>query len=661
VTYRRILLILLAIGLLASAYVGIRRVKHEVDARRVEIVMDDADFADLAKSYNYDQGQFLVALRRAGLTSLAVAEELGGNVSQSSGGAVYAGSALLDQARMAPLRDPLFAQLAAQHALSADEVYLIAYDAPTAARYRAELALKFAPHSVRVLRATLPAVFAIRTQATYFTTVGLGLPYDRVALAKRYGLLLVPRLQNDERFKGPQIDALLHHAIAGVRARTVIFFGLRSEVLGYPDNVPATADAFKRLKLNFGTIEFYDPKQDQAGNEDLARDLPGHIVRVEAISKVEQDKLTPAIIVERYLLGVRERNVRVVYLRPFAHQWDGRSIEATNVEIVHRIATRLRAEGFRLGGASPIYAFTIQPWLVALVSLAVPGIVLWVLALVGYEDRRLLIAAVVLDLLFVAAGYLVHHDMAARKVLALIAGIVFPTAGVLALAPAFTARFESTRAAIVEGVRLLIVALAVTLAGALVIVGLLSTPLTMAEIDHFSGVKLVLLLPPLLALGLYLFTPAFGARLDDAAAAANAPVRLYQLLGGAILLAGAYLVLVRSGNQSDIAPSNFELALRAHLTTILSVRPRFKEFLAGFPAVFLIPGLWLADRRAIGWLVVLAIGMGLGDVIDTFSHLHTALSISLLRIVNGAVLGAIAGAIVVWIYRRVRGRWQRAS
>jgi hypothetical protein len=661
VTYRRILLVLLAIGLLASAYVGARRVKHEADARRVEIVMDDADFADLAKSYAYDQGQFLVALRRAGLTSLAVAEELGGNVAQSASAAVYSGSALLDQARMSPLRDPLFARLAATQQLRADDVYLIAYDAPTAARYREQLGLKFAPHSVRVLRAALPAVFAIRTQATYFTTVGLGLPDDRIALAKRYGLLLVPRLQNDERFKGPQIDALLHDAIAGARVRTVIFFGLRNEVLGYPDNLPASADALKRLKLNFGTIEFYDPKQAQAGNEELASKLPGHIVRVEAISKVELDKLTPAVVVERYLLGVRERNVRVVYLRPFAHQWDGRSIEATNVELVHRIATRLRAEGFTLGGASPIYAFTIQPWLVALASLAVPGIVLWVLALVGYEDRRLLIAAVVLDLALVGAGYASHHDMTARKVLALIAGIVFPTAGVLALAPAFAARFEPVVPAIVAGLRLLIAALAITLAGALVIVGLLSTPLTMAEVDHFSGVKLVLLLPPLLALALYLFTPAFGARLDDPAAAANAPVRLYQLLGGAILLAGAYLVLVRSGNQSDIAPSNVELALRAHLTTILSVRPRFKEFLAGFPAVFLIPGLWPADRRAIGWLVVLAIGMGLGDVIDTFSHLHTPLAISLLRIVNGAVLGAIAGAIVAWIYRRVRGRWQRAS
>ncbi|MGB8264799.1 MAG: DUF5693 family protein [Candidatus Velthaea sp.] len=658
-TYRRILLVLLALGLLASAYVGIRRAKHEHDARRVEIVMDDADFSDLARSYNYDQGQFLVALRRAGLTSLAVAEELGGNVASSAGGAAYPGSVLLDQARLGALSDPLFARLGKANGLRADEVYLIAYDAATAARYRVQLALKFSPHSVRVLRAALPTVFAIRTQADYFTTIGLGLPFDRIALAKRFGLLLVPRLQNDERFAAPQIDALLGDTIAGSRARTVIFFGLRNQVLGFPDNVPAAADALARLKLNFGTIETYDPKQIQAGNEDLARLLAGHIVRVEAISKIEQDKLAPAVIIERYLLGVRERNIRVVYLRPFDHEWEGRSIEATNVEIVKRIAGRLKAEGFRLGGASAIYPFVVQPWLIALASLAVPGIVLWVLALIGVEDRRLLVAAVLLDLLLVAGGYLVHHDMLARKALALIAGIVFPTAGVLVLGPAFSGTFRSPRAAILEGLRLLILALAVTLAGALVIVGLLSTPLTMAEVDHFTGVKLVLLLPPVLALALYLFTPAFGAQLDDPAGAANAPVRIYQLAGGLVLVVAAYFVLIRSGNQSDIAPSTFELALRAHLTSILSVRPRFKEFLAGFPAVFLVPGLWPADRRALGWLLVLAIGMGLGDVIDTFSHLHTPLSISLLRLVNGAVLGAILGAIVVWLYRRVR--WPRVS
>jgi hypothetical protein len=170
-------------------------------------------------------------------------------------------------------------------------------------------------------------------------------------------------------------------------------------------------------------------------------------------------------------------------------------------------------------------------------------------------------------------------------------------------------------------------------------------------------VKLVLLLPPIVALALYLLTPLFDARLDDPREAANAPIRIYQLIAGAVLLGVAYVVLVRSGNQSDIAPSSFELALRSNLTAVLSVRPRFKEFLVGFPLLMLLPALLPIDRKRFGWLLVLGIGTGLADCVDTFSHLHTALDVSLLRIVNGAVLGIIIGALAIVIYRALRARF----
>jgi hypothetical protein len=206
-----------------------------------------------------------------------------------------------------------------------------------------------------------------------------------------------------------------------------------------------------------------------------------------------------------------------------------------------------------------------------------------------------------------------------------------------------------------RGVLALIVAIVVTLGGALAITGLLSTPLTMTEIEQFSGVKYVLFVPALLAIVLYFGTDRFGAKLDWRTAV-DEPVRVAQMLLGIVLLAGAYLVLERSGNQSDIAPSSFELALRAHLTTILQVRPRFKEFAFAFPALMLVPALVPADRRRFGWLFVLAAGIGLGDVIDTFSHLHTPLRIGAERLTIGAVLGAIIGLIVIAAYRRLRVR-----
>src|ERR1700679_1171705 len=193
----------------------------------------------------------------------------------------------------------------------------------------------------------------------------------------------------------------------------------------------------------------------------------------------------------------------------------------------------------------------------------------------------------------------------------------------------------------------------ITLCGALTIVGLLSTLLTMTEVDHFLGVKYVLALPPLIALGLYFFTDRFGAKLD-LRAAAEEPVRVVQLLAGLVLIAGALLLVERSRKQSDIAPSSFELALRAHLTTILQVRPRFKEFVVAWPALMLVPALLAEDRRRWGWLFVLAVGMGLGDLIDTFSHLHTPLLVGVERVVNGGVLGAVIGAAVIFVYRRLR-------
>jgi len=654
VTYRRILLAVLIIGLLACLEVTIRRERHEQRANRVEIVMDDQDFQSLARSYAYDQRAFLIALRRVGLTSLAVQEELGGQVSSSPGAAFYAGTTLLDQARLTGFRDPVFARLAV-HGIRNDEVYLVAYDAATAARYARQLPLKFSARAVRLLRARLPVVYAIRTQPDYFGTVGLGLPDDRLALARELGLLLVPRLQNDERFRAPQIDALLTDAIARNHAHTAVFFGLRNQVLGYPDNIDATAKTMRATNLNFGTIETYDVKQDQAGNEALAKDLPNQTVRVQAIAKLEQDKLRPEEIVQRFDLGVRERNVRVVYLRPFGHQWAGRSIEATNVEIVRQIAQGIRAAGLRIGPATPFDQFDTHWWEIAIASLAVPAIVLLLLLEFGFTDPRWAIGLIVADLVFVGGGFAVHHEMAVRKLLALIGAIAFPVAGFAAIAPLLRApRAPTTGAAILDGLRVLAIATVITLGGALVIVGLLSTPLTMLEIDRFTGVKLVLIAPPLIFLLLYLFTPRWGANVDPRRLA-EAPVTVLQLIAGVVLLGAGYLVLVRSGNQSDIAPSSLELALRSHLTTLLQVRPRFKEFVVGFPALMLAAALIPVDRARWGWLFALAIGVGLGDVVDTFSHLHTALGASLLRLVNGAIIGAIIGAVAIVAYRRWRG------
>ncbi len=162
----------------------------------------------------------------------------------------------------------------------------------------------------------------------------------------------------------------------------------------------------------------------------------------------------------------------------------------------------------------------------------------------------------------------------------------------------------------------------------------------MEEIERFRGVRLILALPPLIALCLYLFDSRFGSGAQRPRDVFLSPVLTYQLFAGIAVIGLGALMLVRSGNESDISPSPFEMALRHALTHVLSVRPRFKEFVVGFPCMMILPALLPAHRRAIGWLLALGIGVGIGDIIDTFSHLHTPLEISILRVVIGLVIGA---------------------
>ena len=647
--------VILIVALLACAAVALFRLRVESHARRVELAMDYTDFDALARSYDYNPAAFLIALRRAGLTSLALTEELGANVGYDGKAYATTGAALENQARVTPIYDPLLARLVRTHRIVDGAVYLLVSDPSTYHRYRSQLALHFMPKSVRVLRATRPWLIEVHTQIDYFNATALGIPTDQIELARRLALLVVPRFQNDERFASPQINAAIDDVLRyDPKVSTVIFFGLANQVLGYPDHLQDTADAFKRHIFNFGSIETYDPSQVQKGSDTLAKLIPGRTVRVQAIAKTELDKLRLDEVVGRYVLGVRERYVRVVYLRPWGHQDGNLSIEATNVEMVKAIAGELRADGFRLGRATPIPLYHgNNRILVGLAALAVPSIFVLLLEAFGWYRRDLALAAYALTVLLYLAGILTHHDAFARSVIALGGALLFATAALLVLIPAWNeipAARQGTQLARSLGWTL--AATGVALIGALVVIGVMSSPLAMEEIERFRGVRLVLALPPLIALALYLFDKRFGSGTQRAADVFLSPVRTYQLLAGIAIVALGVLILVRSGNESEVAPSAFELSLRHLLTHVLSVRPRFKEFLVGVPCLMLVPALLPVHRRAIGWLLALGIGVGVGDVIDTFSHLHTPIEISVLRVVNGLIVGAIIGAIAIWIYRR---------
>jgi hypothetical protein len=653
--------LVLVVAVLASLAVGAFRWSIERHARHIEIAMDYNEVLATAKAFDYNPDAFLVDLRRAGLTSVALSEELGADAANSPTVNVLTGTQLLDAAKLSPIVDPTFNALIGRHAVKSNEIFLTIGDRATFERYRAMLPLHFDAKSIRIVRATKPWIIALHSQIDYFNGISLGIPDDQLATARRLGLEIIPRFQNDDRLRAPQMQTLIDSLHGDRRISTFIFFGLSNEVVGYPDHIDDMAKLMKEHHYNFGAIEVYDTSLIQKGNDTLAKDIPGQTVRVQAIAKAELDKLKPEQVVARYLLGARERNVRVIYLRPFPHQIGDLSVEASNAMLIRDIAGQLKDSDFTLGKASPIPSYRgNNRILVGLAALGVPAIFVLLLASLGWYRRDLEIAAYVATVaLYLGGALLFHggHDMLARSLIALVGALLFATAAFLAMAKAFTEEPRSSvRAQIARSLQWTLVVTAVALLGALIVVGLMSSPLAMEEVERFRGVKLILSLPPIVALALYVFTSRFGAKADRPRDLFESPVKVYQLAAFVVVAVAGALLVMRSGNQSDIAPSALELSLRHGLTTLLAVRPRLKEFAVGFPLMMLAPALLPAHRRAVGWLLALGIGVGIGDIIDTFSHLHTPLAISLFRVFNGFVLGAIVGAIAIAIYRAILRR-----
>jgi hypothetical protein len=665
-------------GALASLIAAGVRLLVEHRSRTVEISMDQQDLADFTSAYGYDMNGLLRLMKASGLTSLAVYEELGNRINLGTHAFVQTGQQIIDDARTSPLADPLIAALVRSGALDANSVFILVYDQPTLDRYLLVLRNQLEPRNVRLLRARLPALLQVRTQIDYFNNLGLGIPQESVDQAHTLGLFVDPRVENNERLDAERIDVVFRQMLGGGSIGTVIFFGLRNEVLGFPYNLDATADAFARHQQQyaprFGNVEAYDPTQFQKGGDTLGRKIPSLTVRVQAISRLELDKLDLDTVVSRYILGVRERNIRVVYVRPFPHlaqerQRDGtfRTLTAqeTNLEMLRRIRDGLVANGFYLGRPSTFPDFG-GVWMAVLFCIAALGVsasFLILLELYGWSRTWMHWTAYAITLVAFFATYAIGHDDVVRRLWALGAALTFAILAATTLAPYFkeagapAGTFAGDARA---GVRCLLVAVGVALLGALFVVGLLAQATFMLEVQQFFGVKALLIAPPIIALLLYLLTPMFGhaARLADAGAA---PVKAWQLVAIFALLAGAVLLVMRSGNQPDVDVSSFETHLRGSLTAWLGARPRFKEFLVAFPLLMLLPALAPAHRRALGWLIVLAAGLGVADVIDTFSHIHTPLIVGVLRLFNALVVGGLIGLVLQALYRRVRAALPSAA
>lgn len=631
------LLILIIVGLLASLWVAVGRVKVERANRTVDIVIDGNDLRDLGAAWGAPLAQALQRFRKAGASSIAVGEDTFGAMSQS--GKILVAATTTDE--------------------QSTRIAFTLWPADTSAYQQIYANLKAkCPPSIRIL--PYPAAGAIKLywpgSMEELDRIGLGLPADQIKAVKTAGLTPVARLRNFSGITPKAINFMLKEA-RKTGATTLICD--QEEVVGYQGFLQEAATLLRLYGISYGSVEF----TKQRGDVGLSRALKGNLVRVHSITENEILNMSPPQAVDRFVRGVRDRNIRVCYLRLFRQP--RQNAFQYNLDYVSHLTAALKSAGFRLGSAQPFAPFSTPTWLLAIIWLGVAAAGVLLLANLFPLNARLqwwifAIACVLGALILMGAPGL------GRKLFALKAASIFPVLGLVAARGLlhWDQRGQATEssgllAIIWRAVIFLAAASAISVVGGLFIGGLLGDRIFLVKVDQFAGIKLSYLFPIFMLAAI--FIGEVFARESEWAAwqdrvkqrfsqFLNHPLLVWQCILLALVLAAGAIFVLRTGNLAEGAVSSLELKARSALESILISRPRTKELLIGHPALILMAALALLRRKR--WTIPLLLIGAIGQVsiINTYCHIHSNLLISLLRTFNGLWLGAIIGIVLVLIW-----------
>ena len=347
-------------------------------------------------------------------------------------------------------------------------------------------------------------------------------------------------------------------------------------------------------------------------------------------------RLRPAEVVEKYLLAANERNVSVFYLRPYTEEQLGDMLANTE-ELITALRRALDREGFAVGSLTRLDVdYVPNAFLRALAGAGVvAGTVL--LALAFPAPWGGLAMAVLALLAVVVAGV-------SWAALALLAAVVFPVLGFALLRHTPWALLGAT---------------GVSLVGAAFLVAVGSDRASMLAIEPFAGVALTLVVPPALM--------AFQLLLRHRRPAAwirtlwGYRVRLGDVAIALVVAAVLALVVIRRGNFPILAATEAELALRSALNELF-VRPRFKE-LVGHPLALVA----LLNLRWPAWVtgpLLVAGVVAQASILNSFSHYHTPVLISLQRTLIALAVAVAVGLVLAPLARlavSAVGGWLRAD
>ncbi len=392
---------------------------------------------------------------------------------------------------------------------------------------------------------------------------------------------------------------------------------------GYPDT-----DAMDELAgiLSEGAEGVYFTEfQRLEGFKEFTDDLNYNVVRMHDLDLLHGHQ-TVEEKVDRTLRAVKERNQRSILLSSM--EADPLNHTVTYLEKI----TEAMPSAFELNEADGWKDFSPPLW--AKLAAFLAGILFIYQALVIIFHYRLLGWLGAFASLALTIAYMMTDSLLFLQGFALGVGLVTPIYAVKATSRGST-RIKDITFAYVK-------ALGISLAGIVIIIALLNGTVFLTGIALFRGVKLLYVVP-LLFFGVYAL---WGLTFKEV----KESLKGWHLILIALAGAAAVYYVLRSGNSQAV--SEVELWFRTKLEEWLYARPRSKEFLLGFPAYLLALAV-LPRFKRIGKILLVPGVIGFMSIVNTFTHLHIPLHISLLRTCYSILFGYLIGLLAIGIYKMI--------
>ncbi len=472
--------------------------------------------------------------------------------------------------------------------------------------------------------AGMPSVFNLRT-------LSLGLDEREAATARKAGLRIIARFGNPLGATDLYVRTTLEEA---KKQGADVFLPMGDQVLGRRSATPTMIETLREQKMLYASPEF----AKLGGDEDILKKAPELVIRLHSALAAELDKLPEAEAVDRYARAARERNQRILLIRPLNYG-SAQPLDEMG-DFIGKIGKEIDRQGGAIGVAKPFEDSNVPKPLFPLIALALaPGV--WFSVAYFVKGTRIRSAGAALIGLLAIACVLPQ----ARPAMAFLASVAFPMVAFQVLAN------REGRHWLLE----YLIVSAISLVGGLGVAALMNGLPYFIRAQQFEGVKVAVFLP-IAAVSAMMY-----ARLANLKSSLNSAITWSQMGLTLVLLGAVAFMISRTGNDNPAGVSGTELKFRALLDTLLFVRPRTKEFMIGHP--FLVVGICMLMRlrsgRTVpagfaGWTALaLSVGaVGQTDVVNTMCHFHTPVALSLARIGVGLAAGAILGWILWTIIAR---------